>query len=106
MTYQMMNLKHFLEDMGVNPEELNRQKFLKEFKRTHKVKVYDIPPTQAHSWRELQMLLYNLEIYHAQVVLILNPTLKLLYLASPEFEGPTEHIPGTNFRILITDSVL
>lgn len=107
MTYAITKVEHFLQDLGVKPEELNSRKFLKEFKKKNHVKVHDIPPTQPKSWDQIKMLLFNFESYSVPLNLVLNPTLKLLYICGKEFNAPNmENIPGTPHRILITDAVL
>lgn len=107
MTYDISKVEHYLQDMGVNPEELNSRKFLKEFKKKYKVKVHDIPPTQPKGWEQIKMLLFNFESYGVPLNLVLNPTLKLLYVCGKDFNAPNmEQISGTPHRILITDAIL
>lgn len=107
MTYAIAKVEYYLQDMGINPSELNSNKFLREFKRKYKVKVHEIPPTQPKGWGQIKMLLFNFESYGVPLNLVLNPALKLLYICSKEFKAPNmEQIPGTPHRILITDAIL
>lgn len=107
MTSQLSAFARFFYDQGINPEELNSQKFLREFKKKYKVKVHDIPPTQPKSWREIQMLLYNFECYSVAANFIFNPTLKLLYVIQKGATYPNMvQIEGTPHKVLYTDRAI
>lgn len=107
MTYAIAKVEHYLQDMGIEPSELNSNKFLKEFKKKNKVKVHEIPPTQPKGWEQIKMLLFNFESYGVPLNLVINPTLKLLYICAKEFNAPSmEQIAGTPHRICITDAIL
>lgn len=108
MTYAISKVEHFLQDLGVKPEELNSRKFLKEFKKKNHVKVHDIPPTQPKSWDQIKMLLFNFESYGvAPIKFALNPTLKLLYIITKDAAYPNmQPIPGTSYEVFITDAPL
>lgn len=107
MTHTIAKVEYYLQDMGINPHELNSNGFLRDFKKRYKVKVHEIPPTQPKGWEQIRMLLFNAESYGVPLNLVLNPTLKLLYICAKEFNAPNmEQIPGTPHRILITDAIL